>query len=460
MDRGYAATEDLYSAGFTEIELNPGESCDWIIAEDRNDLSEVITLHKRSRAKIFDFVLTRPAGIIAGLPWFGEWGRDTFISLPGIAASAIKLGNDPAGATTWTNEILHRWGTWIERSGMLPNIIEKDGQAQWESADATLWWCHSLASLWMFSLCPPHPFIEIQQEFTRLLNRAIDSIRSGKHRFLKENKKGLLEVTDPHATWMDARVDGAAVTPRMGVLPDINALWFQARCLQWIWSDLGDFSQIEDLGQSVLEIREEERPNMIFLHSIPLAPSFILQNWEKFEEDLLKIGETFWTPVGLRTLDPHHPNYQPSYIGIQKSRDTVYHQGPAWGWLGGQFEAARLRMLNHLDDLQPRTRAAKLASSESRASFNNYAHLFSNDFLQRMPIYGHIAELFDAENPYTPRGAPAQAWSLACLEEATTRFNLKVDLRLSRAVTQRNQVAAKGLKTKKRQTKSDKNISR
>src|SRR4051812_3403582 len=99
---------------------------------------------------------------------------------------------------------------------MLPNVIERGGEPQWESADATLWWCHSLAALWAASLAEPEAFAGIERSCAPLLTAAIESIRAGKHRFLSPNAQGLLEVTEPHATWMDARVAGCAVSPRLG----------------------------------------------------------------------------------------------------------------------------------------------------------------------------------------------------------------------------------------------------
>jgi glycogen debranching enzyme len=450
-ERGYPATEDLFSEGVLEIQLASGESGAWILGEDLNDLNQEVSQHKKSRARVFDFVLTRPAGIVAGYPWFGEWGRDTFISLPGIAGAAVRVGNDPRRVSSWAQEVLHHWGSWIERSGMLPNLIERNGVPQWESADATLWWCHSLASLWMLSLNPPYPFAELRQEFSSLLNLAITAIEKGQHRFMNVNSAGLLEVSAPHATWMDARVEGTAVTPRVGVLPEINALWFEARCLQWLWSEgQEDFYSLETLGRQVLEVREPDRPNQIFLHSLPLAPSFVLKDWGRMERELMDIAENFWTPVGLRTLRPSHPSYHPSYSGNQEARDRAYHQGVVWGWLAGQFEAARQRFTLYLED--PTTRSKRsLASEDASKRFNpsQYDSLFPDSILRRAPVRGQIPELFDGEPPFTPRGAPAQAWSIACLEEAKARWHWKVDIKLDRALTRRK-VQSKEVQSKGR----------
>lgn len=417
--RGYPSDENLFSHGSFAVELQPGQSVKWKLAYHAQDLLENREAPEKPAPKTFDFILNRPAGIIAGYPWFGEWGRDTFIALPGMVASVLKSEEELGYVETWSYELLHRWGQWINQSGMLPNVLGKEGEPQWNSADATLWWCHSLASLWMFSLCAPHPFMDLKGEFQSLLDQAITAIRTGAHQHLRENAEGLLEVTSPHATWMDACIGGEAVTPRLGVLPEINALWFQALCLQWFWQEGENFSEIESLGRKVLECKEADRPNGIFLHSLPLAPSFVLRDSARLEADLIEIAENFLTPVGLRTLKPGVPAFRSRYVGTQEERDLAYHQGPVWAWLGGHFEVARARF-------EP---AAPHEASVER--------MFPSPLLEEMPIEGHIPEIFDAEPPYTSRGAPAQAWSLACLEEARARKRLKVDSKLHKALSTR-----------------------
>jgi glycogen debranching enzyme len=463
LERGYGAEEDLFSAEVLQFEFKPSQQeCSWQVSHEAFDEVFDETFEgafqgtpmrsrprncPQNRPKTADFILTRPAGIVAGFPWFGEWGRDTFIALPGIVASSLKSGEDPVRVWVWTQELLRRWGNWIEKEGMLPNLLRRDGSPQWESADATLWWCHSLASLWMLSLCTPFPFFESQNEFSRLLSLALDSIHHGRHRFLKTTSAGLIEVTDPHTTWMDARIDGISMTPRIGLLPEMNALWFEARCLQWLWSDLknnslsgsfenrsfeNDLFEVEKLARAALTCREPDRPNTIFLHSLPLAPSFVIGDWNILETDLLEIAENFWTPLGLKTLRPSDPHFRPRCVGSQRERDRVYHQGAPWGWLGGQFEIARHRLAFHKKK-QPNSKqdleAIKQAESLDK--------MFNPGVLENMPIEGHIPELFDAEPPYHPRGAPAQAWSLACIEEDKARWKLKVDARLTKILAQR-----------------------
>jgi predicted glycogen debranching enzyme len=423
--RGYPAEENLFSAGEWTLMLKDGEPARILMAEEADILSmpqQPARRRARSmgdvRVPALDFVVHEPAGVVAGYPWFGEWGRDTFVSLPGLAIRWLESGGKSHEVSSWVDEVLNRWGQWIQLTGMLPNLIEKNGSHQWESADATLWWCHSLASLWAFGAAGRKEFHGLDKRFKPLLDQAIDSITSGRHVFLKLAADGMLEVTEPHSTWMDARIEGCAVTPRKGRLPEINALWFQARCLQALWSEEGDLKDLLTLGRKTLdrlnwEASENDRPNFIFLHSIPLAPSFVLRESAALRKDLER-AETFWTPVGLRSLKPTSRAYQAKCVGTQAVRDQAYHQGTVWGWLGGHFEMAK-----------------------QRAEMHDEFETFPINRLESMPIEGHISEIFDGDPPFTSRGAPAQAWSLACLDEARAKKRLNVDAKLSDILSRR-----------------------
>lgn len=432
--RGYDSEERLFSAGTWSVDVSRARKglVSWLVSEEREERSASTRTRGKARPAALDFVLREPAGICAGFPWFGEWGRDTFISLPGIVVSWAGWANSasaPTGASgelhRWSFDVLTRWADWIRSAGMIPNLIDRDGTPQWESSDGTLWWCHAVAALWAFGLDKSFESIGhgLRESFNEPLWAAIASIRSGRHRGLRPGEDGLLEVTEPHSTWMDARVDGKAVTPRLGKLPEINALWFQARCLQWIWSERGSSlaqsgsGEIEALGRAVLrQCREPDRPNEIFLHSLPLAPSFVLRETRGTSEQLSRLAAQLWTPVGLRTLSPVSPAYRPRCVGDPRTRDQAYHQGPPWAWLGGHYQMARARVVRksqlpemHIDPQAP----------------------------DSGPISRHVAEIFDAEPPFTPRGAPAQAWSIACLEEAAARRKLRIDAQITGVLAQR-----------------------
>jgi hypothetical protein len=432
--RGYPAQESLFSAGILSVHLDEAHPvASLVFAERGEDLGSgnIRRLpHKRKTTDpVFDFMLTDPPGVVAGFPWFGEWGRDTFISLPGIVGRSLRGRNlgveNEQKVCGWAIELLSGWGKWISLSGMLPNVIEKGGSHQWQSADATLWWTHSLASLWAMSIADPRmaagPLATLKTRFLPLLESAIRAIRTGQHLFLRtqgENER--LEVLEAHTTWMDARVDELAVTPRAGALPEINALWFQARVLRALWSGgIHSFAGVENWARDALSCREPDRPNTVFLYSLPLAPAYILSLLEGDTGDiegaksaLSEIRKKFWTPVGLRSLAQTHPNYRAVYAGTQRERDLSYHQGPVWGWLGGHYEMAARRFGPEVPMREP-------GASEPRP-------------LLLSTIEGHLAEIYDPEPPYAPRGAPAQAWSLACHEEAKVMAEMEVDLEIER----------------------------
>lgn len=416
-ERGHIDHEKLYSAGIFEACLCAGGSLTWVASQRCEDVQ--INRGELSRAGLLkrsdypypalDFVLDNPAGIVAGYPWFGELGRDTFVSLPGIVCARLAVDEDVSAIKQWVYELLERWGSWIETTGMIPHVMEREGSHEWDSADGTLWFCHSLAALWVLALDKsekdPELFPDLEQRFGHVLRAAIRSILEGRHLFLRVNARGLLEVTEGHVTWMDARIDGAPVGARTGVLPEINALWFQARFLNFLWGGEEALYELEQLGKEVLKIREPDRPNDVFLHSLPLAPSFILKDWSSLRADLKNLRHRFLTTVGLRSLAPDHPDYRGHIEGTQGDRELAYHQGGSWAWLKGHFQMAENRM-----EPDPQ----------------------SNPWPSDLPIEGHIPEVFDGDAPHESRGAPAQAWSLACDIENRTRKARGLDTKLSR----------------------------
>ncbi|MEW6055108.1 MAG: amylo-alpha-1,6-glucosidase [Bdellovibrionota bacterium] len=417
-ERGYDATEDLFCKGHFALNL-PDEKQVSFRFDLKPDAAPLKSPSPRTKEKdaLQSYVLNNPPGLVAGFPWFGEWGRDTFIALPGIAAGLMEKtssSKEARGVAEWTFGVLERWGNWILTHHMLPNLISKNGP-QWNSADATLWWIHSLSSLWVFGRTDNKfkLFNQIKDRFVGLLSSAIEAIANGRHRHLKVNPAGLVEVLTPHSTWMDAQVDECAVTPRTGLLPEINALWVQAAALEAIW--LGR-PLARWIPKAALEMpQESNRPNIVFLHSIPFAPSLLIHDRKSMERDASLLRNAFWTPVGLRTLAPGSPDYIAIYEGPHSKRDRCYHQGPAWGWLKGHFDMADERFDRF-----------EIVESQSRRNTSK------NDSQRRLStIEGHVAELYDAEPPWRPRGAPAQAWSLACAEEARLRVQYKFDQHLS-----------------------------
>lgn len=408
-ERGYPSNEDLFCAGQFEITLQHGESVRLQLRTSAQTSRQQRSALPTEAHALSDFILHEPPGIVAGFPWFGEWGRDTFIALPGIMAGIYH--HDP-DVISWAVGVLERWSGWIESDGMIPNLITTEGP-QWESADGTLWWTHALASLWALGTAKPETGLLdlLPERFGRTLFHAISAIRLGRHKHLQPARGGMLEVTSSHSTWMDARINNEAATPRVGALPEINALWFQARCLHELWSRQHNDSFRQEAEALLSQPMEPERPNFVFLHSIPLAPCLFASNTSAVTRDAHRLRDVFATPVGLRTLSPQAQKYTAQYCGGAVERDYCYHQGPAWGWLKGHYDMARQRF---------KRAGLAIGDQEPQGPLSS--------------IEGHFAELFDAEAPFAHRGAPAQAWSSACRAEAAARAEWKVDEVLIRII--------------------------
>jgi glycogen debranching enzyme len=345
--------------------------------------------------------------VIAGYPWFTDWGRDTMISLEGLTLCTGR----PAEA----RRILRTFSAAI-RDGLVPNLFpEGDAQGLYHTADATLWLFHAVDRFvastddraFLHSLLPQ--LIEVAE-------RHLAGTRFG---IGVDPDDGLLRQGAPgyQLTWMDAKVGDWVVTPRRGKAVEINALWYNALCLLAAWSDeAGQTANAERYTQAATRAQESFnrrfwceaqahlydvvdgetgddaacRPNQLFALSLPhpvLAP-------DRWLPVLTSVRKALLTPYGLRTLDPLDPSYQPRYHGDLRSRDAAYHQGTVWPWLIGAYvDACRRAEPDHAPELV-----------RVLAAFD--AHLDE-------ACIGTISEIFDAEPPFTPRGCIAQAWSVA-----------------------------------------------
>jgi predicted glycogen debranching enzyme len=360
-------------------------------------------------ARLEERALAQAAGdqartIIAGYHWFGDWGRDTMISLEGLTLCT--------GRPQETRAILRTFARYIQE-GLLPNLFpEGSRQALYHTADATLWYFHALdrylsATGDRDTLMLLYPTLKEvvcrHQEGTRF-NIGVDA------------KDGLLHAGAPgyQLTWMDAKVDDWVVTPRRGKPVEIQALWYNALRLMAEWAvQLGDqptqWRDMADQAESsfhdrywfapggyLFDVVDGEagddaslRPNQIFALSL----RFPILRKERWRPVVDLVGEKLLTPYGLRTLAPDHPDYKATYTGDLRARDAAYHQGTVWPWLIGHYIDARLRVYGD--------------KSEARSLLGAFKH-----HLQDAGI-GTISEIFDAEPPFHPRGCIAQAWSVA-----------------------------------------------
>ena len=346
--------------------------------------------------------------VIAGYHWFTDWGRDTMISLEGL--TLVTGRHREAGF------ILRTFEHYV-RDGLIPNMFpDGSNEGLYHTADATLWFFHAL-----------HRYVEFTDD-RRTLVRALPTLQSIVEHHLKGTKFGIhVDSNDGllvqgaegyQLTWMDAKVDGWVVTPRRGKAVEINALWYNALRLLATW--LGEERKHDGFASRAAEeadrVRESFnkrfwsdelgylfdvvdgeqgnarhcRPNQIFAISLD-NPVLDRARWEAV---LDVVQQRLLTPVGLRSLAPDDPDFKSRYFGDLRARDAAYHQGTVWAWLIGPWIDAWLKV--HPGDAA----GARHFLDGCIAALDDFG-------------LGTIGEIFDAVEPYTPRGCIAQAWSVA-----------------------------------------------
>jgi predicted glycogen debranching enzyme len=348
--------------------------------------------------------------IVAGYPWFTDWGRDTFIALRGLCLATGRL--DEARA------ILLEWASAVSE-GMVPNRFPDRGEMpEFNSVDAALWYVIAV-----------HDFLQAMQARQRVLSPqdqhtlqdAVEAILSGYAQgtryHIHADTEGLLAAGEPgvQLTWMDSKVGDWVITPRIGKPVEVEALWLNAL---WIGSRFSDrwqelFTRGREAFQTrfwhgtggylydVVDVDHQPgtvdalfRPNQIFaVGGLPIS----LLDADRARRVVEVVEARLWTPLGLRSLAPGEPGYTPHYDGGVQERDSAYHQGTVWPWLIGPFVEAWVRV-------RANTREA---THEARTRF--LAPLLHH--LEEAGL-GHISEIADGDPPHTPRGCPFQAWSV------------------------------------------------
>jgi predicted glycogen debranching enzyme len=360
------------------------------------------------------FLFSRPlagvpegVSVIAGYPWFGDWGRDTMISLPGLTLAT--------GRSEIARRILKTYASFVSQ-GMLPNVIpEAGGCAEYNTADASLWFFDA----WRAYFDLTGDLAALREAFPVLSGMIEWHQRGTRYGIGVDPTDGLLRagVAGVQLTWMDARIGDWVVTSRIGKPVEINALWYNALRIMSAFAERlrepDSFSApaktakqsfarfVRADGEGLYDVIDGPngddasiRPNQIFAVSLPYSPLSA--------DDQAKVVRVcrhhLLTAYGLRSLAPASPEYHPGYGGGVLQRDGGYHQGPVWGWLLGPFTLAQYRVTGDA--------AASLAVLEA-----------IRDALEDQAV-GTIGEIFDGDPPHHPRGAPAQAWSVACTLEA------------------------------------------
>jgi predicted glycogen debranching enzyme len=461
--RGYEWVGALWSPGYFRADLSPGQAvtlvastepwktiealgpADAAAAEQDRRRRLLALAHTEGESSLVaelvlaadQFIIT-PAGraeeaararaageevrtVIAGYHWFTDWGRDTMISLEGLTLSTERFRE---GAY-----ILRTFGHYV-RDGLIPNMFP-DGAREglYHTADATLWFFHAVQQ-YVRVTGDTDTLRILLPTFIDIVRHHLAGTRFG---IGVDPADGLLRQGEEgyQLTWMDAKVDGWVVTPRRGKAVEINALWYNAlRLLQRWGQDLGAADDLDDLdlethaerarrafnarfwydqGGYLYDVVDGEhgddaacRPNQVFAISLDHA----VLDTSRWVPVMQIVRERLLTPVGLRSLAQGHPDYKSTYYGDLRSRDAAYHQGTVWAWLIGPFVDAWLK-------LYPGDRAG------ARRLLEGFEHHLGEACI------GSISEIFDAEEPYIPRGCVAQAWSVAevlrCLRKTSER---------------------------------------
>jgi predicted glycogen debranching enzyme len=432
--RGLDFREDLYQPFTLHFDLATSARATVVAGTERRsaaDATELVRVEKQRRVALVadvppadalqrtllasadQYVVRRGGGksVIAGYPWFGDWGRDTFISVRGLCLATGRL--DVA------RDILLAW-TEVVSEGMLPNRFADHGEApEYNSVDAALWFVVAARELLDATAAAgrPLPVAEVEAVW-----RAIEGILEGylngtRHRIGVDASDGLVFAGEPgvQLTWMDAKIGDWVVTPRIGKPVEIQALWLAAldaagaRSDRWapllaqgrasftrrFWNASARclYDVIDPDGRSGAA-DGSFRPNQIFaVGGLPIT----LLDAERARAVVDGVESRLWTPIGLRSLAPGEPGYAGSYGGGPRERDAAYHQGTVWPWLLGPFVEAWVRVRGATAEAKRAAREQFLAPLE--------AHLGTAGL-------GHVSEIADAEAPHEPRGCPFQAWSV------------------------------------------------
>jgi predicted glycogen debranching enzyme len=350
--------------------------------------------------------------IIAGYPWFTDWGRDTFIALRGLCIATGRL--------TDARDILLAWATTIS-AGMVPNRFPDRGESpEFNSVDASLWYVNAVQEY--LAAAEQGPAANAARDDPHILEEAVTTILAGYSkgtRFgIRVDSDGLVAAGEPgvQLTWMDAKVGDWVVTPRIGKPVEVQALWLNALAFasrfDQRWRDalelgLRTFRErfwnpqrsclfdVVDVNHQAGVNDASLRTNQIFaVGGLPLA----LLEGERSHQVVMAVEAHLLTPAGLRSLAPEEPGYVAHYEGGVRERDGSYHQGTVWPWLMGAFVEAWLR--THGNDAAARVRARQRFLEPLLAGMYSAGQ-------------GHISEIADGDAPHTPRGCPFQAWSVA-----------------------------------------------
>jgi predicted glycogen debranching enzyme len=417
--RGYDYSEDLFTPGFFELKAKKGDVIVFSAStkeEKTSGLKQKFTKTVSGKIQRDSFInclrnaaqqfVEKRGGktlIIAGYPWFGSWGRDTFIALPGLALARHRLVLYREVLDTQVNKM---------KNGLFPNMGNADNPA-FNSVDAPLWF------FWAVQQYTIHGGTDAWERYGEAAKSVLKAFKDGTSFNIHMRENGLIYADAPGKalTWMDAVVFGTPVTPRRGYAVDIQALWYNAICfcLEMAGaakdkSFIKEYDKLPELiKKSFLEVFWDEklgyladyvnddegkntfvRPNMVIAVSMPytmLDKSQMKTILDIADKDLVTIR-------GLRTLSPRNEFYKGNCAGSQEARDNAYHQGTVWPWLLGPFCEGWLRVYGQQGVAKIRRLIFGLEAVMSEHGIST------------------ISEIYDGDPPHAPQGTISQAWSI------------------------------------------------
>ncbi len=432
-NRGYDFLEDLCSFGYWNLEFKDQKASliysdtynqlnlapELLIQNQADRLKKLIKISKVNDslgAKLIqaaDQFLVHPKSepenqsrtILAGYPWFTDWGRDAMIALPGLCLASGRSNDAKLVLNYFASKMKY---------GLIPNRIKENQEVEYNSVDASLWYINAIYQIYKNTGDKKW----IKQNALLIIRQIIEAFSLGTINNIKLDTDGLLNSGNPSSqlTWMDAKVGEWVVTPRFGKAVEINALWYNAlKIAELLERKLGDSKLAKSYqlnaelfeknfiptfwfehGQYLYDVVREDlkdaslRPNQVIAISLDFSPV----KTDLAKKILIVVKNKLLTPYGLRTLSPEDLNYRGAYFGDVVSRDASYHQGTVWGWLIGPYCRAilntygaekKIELKNILEELCTNLEVAGIAS---------------------------LSEIFDGDSPHKSRGCPAQAWTV------------------------------------------------
>jgi len=447
-ERGLYSVEDHYIPGYFEIEAGPGEDKyatiaatvasngkgeGWVAGINGAKYADGLSILKKEEDRLNrlvkeagyeddfartlviasdNFIVHRESTgastIVAGYPWFSDWGRDAMVALTGLTLCTRRFDD--------AKQVLHTFSGYI-KYGLVPNLLpDEGGEPAYNSVDASLWFFESVNRYLEYTGDCDY----VREKMYPVMENIIRHYTEGTIFNIKMDDDCLIGAgnEETQLTWMDAKAGGAPVTPRRGKAVEINALWYNALKIMSVFSArfgmkenlrYGDMAEKaresftacfwNDESRCLYDVVSGEfkdgrvRPNQI----LALSLSYPVLTGERARKVVEKVWRELYTAYGLRSLSPFSDEYTGVYAGDQYVRDRAYHQGTVWAWLMGHFITAFLRAYGHTE--------------ENRRKALMFIEPFKDHL--RDACVGSISEIFDGNEPHMPRGCFAQAWSVA-----------------------------------------------